>query len=673
MSNPFVELRTGSQNFHAGGAEASKLESRTHIDITLTAFGTTETLTLPAQTCTKVVELKEGLAKYLGYMEPAELIFVTKIGSFYKQLADTDQVVRKITVKGIKDFKFPAYRYEHPYGIIGAGYLGIKTAMWLIHQGREDFVVFDRYPRAGGHAWLEMANKTTRLQTEFPTFHVWYGPEWSYSGGTKCGGAPIKHEIWPKQPEMAAHFQKAVDEFGLAPHMHFNTSVESMDVVGEISLTNHSRYYQLYCAPSNTCLKDKQGLAPLAHQHGGEAPLSTVATKSDREPYFYKASCIVQWPGALVHPRIVTYQQEEEFGGPIDYAVEMRYNYDYTTGKTVCIIGHGAFTMENVRTCLEFGAKFIYILCRKRNLTCPRPVSWFINQAHPPVPAAQVLDMLQHGYKLASYDPWDMHSVSGNAQRTSAQITQKTRFGIGDVYFLALGYGLAEVVIGEVRRCSHKTLHLMDGEKVETDCVLKCTGCLGDWRVDRLLRIKEMVGMWVNGDVRRVVQGEADGIDASSFSYTTGGPGIYSSVKQVIHFWDIPNDWRRLHDLGVIAGLPRHVAGEPDPEYPAYFYMVRHALQTGLTIGSSCPILQIKMEKDDAYKHYIQTLCCPLDFLLSEAKKDWEHYEAHIREQGLVPQDAPYIPYFYSREYMDRQFDLYHAEVEKKWGKRMDQ
>ena len=47
----------------------------------------------------------------------------------------------------------------------------------------------------------------------------------------------------------------------------------------------------------------------------------------------------------------------------------------FRTGRTVLL------TLRNIRTCCEYGAKHIWVVCRKRNLTCPRVVSWFINQA----------------------------------------------------------------------------------------------------------------------------------------------------------------------------------------------------------------------------------------------------------------------------------------------------
>mmetsp|Transcript_84984 Transcript_84984/g.275218 ORF Transcript_84984/g.275218 Transcript_84984/m.275218 type:complete len:386 (+) Transcript_84984:3-1160(+) len=379
------------------------------------------------------------------------------------------------------------------------------------------------------------------------------------------------------------------------------------------------------------------------------------------------------WPGALVYPRPVHYKGEELFGGPMDYAVEMRFDYSHVPGKVVTIIGHGAFTMENIRTCLENSMKHLYVLCRKMNLTCPRPASWFVNQSNPPMAAAQMLDMLSHAYKMVKVDgevvdPWKMHSVMANSARTHATIMQKTRFGIGDVYFLSSAYGLMNIIVGSVKRCTFHTLHLEDGNKIECEVVLKCTGCLGDWKVDKLLKIKEMRGLYVNGDIRRVCSGEADGINASQFSLTTGGPGMYSMVKQLVHFWDVPNDWHRLLDMGILDQLPVHKAGEPNEEFPAYFFTASHAQSAGVVMSSVSPLLQQKCGNDEVYKNYIQLLCIPTERIIREAKADWEYYEKKFRETNMVPADAPYIPYPYDVPFMERQFEIHREYAAKRYG-----
>jgi hypothetical protein len=431
-------------------------------------------------------------------------------------------------------------------------------------------------------------------------------------------------------------------------------------------LTTKTRWYQLKFHPVNYEVKEVQGGGALQHQQGGDESLEKhlqEQAKQHRQMEEVKVSCLCQWPGALTFPRPVVYKGEEMFGGQMDYAVEMRFDYSHVKKSVVTIIGHGAFTMENIRTCLENCCKKIYLLCRKLNLTCPRPISWFINQSNPPITAAHCLDMLQHTYKHIGIDPWEIHSVRGNSARTNATVIQKTRFGIGDVYFLAHMYGLMEIKIGNVKRCSHKTLHLDTGDTIECDCVLKCTGCLGDWKVDKLLKIKEMVGFWVNGDSRRVCTGEADGIQAASFGSTTGGPGMHNMIRSMLHFWDCPADFNRLEQDGITKQLPVHRAGEPNEEFPAYFYTANHAQGTAILLTSACPMLQYLTKDEGAYKHFIQTHCLPLKRLIQEAKADWEHYEKLFRDEEMVPADTPYIPYYVTEEFMTEQMKFHEEHL----------
>jgi len=331
-------------------------------------------------------------------------------------------------------------------------------------------------------------------------------------------------------------------------------------------------------------------------------------------------------------------------------------------GKRVAIHGHGAFTMENVRTCLEYGTKHIYIVCRKINLTCPRMVSWFVNQSDPPIPCNQLLDMLKVCYKHLGLDPWEFHSVTANKARTHGSMHQKTRFGIGDVYFLSSAYGLLDVVVDNIKRCTFRTLHLETGRKLEEiDCILKCTGLLPDWTTDQVLRLKVMKGFWINGDFRRFLCADPDGIHASNFSVTTAGPGNYANNKMLKHFWDIPREWLNLEEQGLLSMLPESRAGEPEPGMPCYFIDARHANAAAISMQGMCPLLQEKIQGDGPYKKFIQHECVPLSRIYSEAKADWERYEVHFREKGMVPMDAPHVPYLYTMEYMIEQDKIHQS------------
>ena len=43
---------------------------------------------------------------------------------------------------------------------------GLMTALDFLRQGRTNFVILERYDSWGGTTWRDVANETTKLQTE---------------------------------------------------------------------------------------------------------------------------------------------------------------------------------------------------------------------------------------------------------------------------------------------------------------------------------------------------------------------------------------------------------------------------------------------------------------------------------------------------------------------------
>ena len=127
-------------------------------------------------------------------------------------------------------------------------------------------------------------------------------------------------------------------------------------------------------------------------------------------------------------------------------------------------------------------------------------------------------------------DQWSYYSVISNEARTNVTIKQKARFGIGDVYFLAAACGYCEHIVDDTKRVSGNTIHLNSGRKLEdVRSILKLCGFNGEplrmklmqgrgmlarsptclcarhyhtlkqrFANDRLLKIKELYGWWVN-------------------------------------------------------------------------------------------------------------------------------------------------------------------------------
>merc|ERR550534_1458206 len=196
------------------------------------------------------------------------------------------------------------------------------------------------------------------------------------------------------------------------------------------------------------------------------------------------------YPGNLTIPRRFSYKGEEDFGRPAAYAICNDFEYNEVTGQEIAIVGHGAFAVENLRTCLEYSAKKVYMICRRKNLACPRITSWFVNQSASAISGRLYMLSSEPAYKLTGFDPWSYYAVNTNERRTNVNLVQKARFGIGDVYFIAIAMGMCEVLTDDVKRLSDGVVHLVSGRKLEVGALLKLLGFNGNFDVDRLLQIK---------------------------------------------------------------------------------------------------------------------------------------------------------------------------------------
>ncbi|CAE7367385.1 Cdc40, partial [Symbiodinium necroappetens] len=492
--------------------------SQTPVQTELRINGSDEVLVVPIVTSTKVLELKQQLAMKLG-VDPDSLQFATKAGCSWRMQMDHEEVRRQVNVKGIKSFKPERTKYEDPFLIIGAGHIGLRHGLFLLQNDHPNFIIVDRRDKVGGTSWISQANKTSKLQTELGTYHLQYDEQ---------NPVPKDMATWPSRDELLDHFAKVSSEYGLMPYIQLETNVKAITVNG-----NSCAHGPLEVSLEAT--QNYTGVLPPEPTGKGVKQL--------------RVSSVFMYPGNLSFPRQDTYLGEDLFGGMIEYAMFDTIDYDQAArGKDVMIAGHGAFGVENIRTCCEFSAKRIYMVCRRTNLACPRVSSWFCNQSHPAIPASLFLESMEPAYKLIGYDPWSYHSVTYNSARTSAQISQKARFGIGDVYFLALSMGKCEVIVDEVKRLSEGRVHLQSGRELSVQTILKVFGFVGDQEVDRLLKIKSMYGYWADADNRRFTASENPGVYASNFGGTSLSPGAIFFTLMASHVMWFPRDWQRLVD-----------------------------------------------------------------------------------------------------------------------------
>uniref|UniRef100_A0A7S4WK16 Uncharacterized protein n=1 Tax=Alexandrium monilatum TaxID=311494 RepID=A0A7S4WK16_9DINO len=606
--------------------------SKGWITVTLKILATGETQSFPTETGTSVQEVAERLAWKLS-MPPEEIRFVQKQGTIYRIMYPHEQVSRNMTVKGIKSFKRLPHKYSHPKAIIGAGHIGLRMAMFL-HQRKDfNFIVFDRMFRVGGTSWMYQANSTSKLQTEYGAYHLTYGEEFTIPTDFTTP--------WPSRNALLDHFERVSNEVGIMPYVRLNTNVKTMEVM--------SRGRE-FTGPESLRI-ERYELTTESMEQGrlkyGKMLTATAETAGEEQTVNVCSICM--FPGNLTLPRMETYKGEDAFDGDIGYAMFNEIDYHKLEGENVTIVGHGAFAVENIRTCCEFDVAQIYLVCRRKNLSCPRVASWMSNRSLNPLSNARFMKVMEPMYKLIDLDPWSYHSVQANEKRTTCQINQKARFGIGDIYFLSICTGKCELIedpLG-VKRVSRHEVHLGSGRKLHCKAILKLLGLVGEMDNDRLLKIKEMVGFWPNGDPRRYIVAEPVSVMCSQMGGTSLSPGAYQWSLHGLYFIDFPTDFA----AGPVASgiLPRHkqdLSDEATPK-PAYVVDARHGTQTGMAVGMSTPGLGELEFTSGFIKAVRHRLCHPIKKFIAQAKEDWDHYAKKMIAGGFGA-DKPYPEYPYT-------------------------
>jgi len=615
-------------------AEATTLEdySKTSVTTQLLLWGSDETLSLPVTVATTVWDVKLMLGQRLAVEPTGTMNFVTKQGCYWREQLDHEEIRRKVWVRGIKTFERERVEHPHPIAVIGAGHIGLRQAMIFLKHRQTNFVVFDRKPKVGGQSWWDQANTTSKLQTELGVYHLNFD---------ETLPPPKSDYPWPSRNELLEHFAACAKEYGLLPYCRLSTNVKHLDSSGFDALSQRM----------NNKWDTKYELTLER----------TDAPKGKRQETHFQASAVMLYPGNLSIPRRDTYKGEDIFleaGGCIAYGMFDELDYSEIRGKNVAIVGHGAFAVENVRSCMEYDAGQLYLVCRRKNLSMPRYVSWLINQSKSPVSAGLTLDAMSPMYDLVGFDQWSYYAVQSNAARTNCSIQQKVRFGIGDVYFLAISWGKLEVIedpLG-VKRVAERTMFCGSGRKLDVDAILKLLGFVGNAENDRLMRIKEMVGFWVNGDPKRYLVAEPISVMATNFGGTSFSPGAIQWSEMGMHFVHYPMDFYGIVETGM---LPRHKAEGEDR--PAYVVDARYGTSSMILVAAMVPWLGERGLVEGKLKHERMWALHPIDKYLKYCKEDWDHYCTKMRAEGRSGPEYPYTSEV-ARRYLDA------AEAEHRKG-----
>jgi len=561
-------------------------------------------------------------------------IFIQKGAGKTRTLRDLEEIRTNTVVKGIKSFEREAQKWPHAHCIIGAGHSGLRQALSFLKEGITNFVVYDRHAEVGGAAWVEQANNSSKLQTEFGVYHLQYDPDYP---------VPTNYKTQPSARELREHFLEISEEYGIMPYVHLNRNVATMEVATDRNdPSGFSQTYQLIIEQT------KSGPNP------GEETMIECST-------------MAAFPGGLINPKRATFKGEDVFEGQLGYGMYNEFDYTRVAQERVVILGFGAFATENIRTCVEHHVGHLTMICRRKNLTMPRPVSWMVNQSLWPVPGKMWLDMAKKFYDLGADaglgDPWTYYAVMTTEKRINATLRQDSRFGIGDVIYLACAYGKCKILTDQVKRMKNNGIQLETGPTVECEHIIKVFGFLGDCTTDKLFATKKMEGWHVNGDFRRFIWSENPGIDAGKFGGTSFSPGAISTAELVSWIIRYPVDAFMIVGTGVLPTKKFDASSAR----PCYVWDPRSAGQIGMMYGG-IPGYAEKTANHGFFNRQRQLEMHPLEVHLDECIADWHKYCA-IFEEGGATQERP--PYPFTAEYLREMVALQDKEAQDEQDKQM--
>lgn len=583
-------------------------KSQTYRQITVTVEGTHEALTFSAARSSTVREVMHVVGLFCQ-VDPERVILKVKRGAHLSVLRRDEECPSYVYVGGnVKSIERPRAKFEHPVAIIGLGLSGITCLLRFNRLGRTDLVALEKWGDFGGHSWIAVPNKFTKLQTEKSTYGADY-MDLAAKVPDKIGGGSVNYSNWPSRDTILLLLREQARAHGIEQYAMFNREVHKVSSCGS------GRY---------------------AIQHSD-------AREEDSPADLLVAGAVVALPGFLHELNEVDFPGEDQFGGYIEYSSFDRFDYTRATGKVVLMYGHGAFTIENVRTLCEHRCKKVFVVCRYRNLCGTKMASWLSNSV-PALPAVLLLDCFKVMYSLVGYDPWTSPSVTTDAKRTSALINQRTIFGVTDIYFLAGYYGLMEVIVSEMEHLTHHTAHLKSGEKVPCECIVKAIGTKPSFRTSKQMGIKEIVGTWINGDPLRPIALSPKGVYARNFGTFSFGPGIAMNMVLLPWFVDFPQDFELVKDD---RAMPR----SKDGEWPAFVVGVQYMFPMLVMIQSKLPQLAKAMAEMEKIKMLKSQQTHPLDQYLAQCRAEWDMYIKFFREHNMVD-DRPDPPYPYTEEIM---------------------
>eukprot|EP00931_Biecheleriopsis_adriatica_P060210 TRINITY_DN3613_c0_g1_i4.p1 TRINITY_DN3613_c0_g1~~TRINITY_DN3613_c0_g1_i4.p1 ORF type:complete len:1892 (+),score=391.96 TRINITY_DN3613_c0_g1_i4:160-5835(+) len=303
--------------------------------------------------------------------------------------------------------------------VVGAGVCGLMAAAEISKQGMK-CIVLEKTQHVMG-CWRSAANSTSHVAVCEPAYRFEHGS-------------------------------------GSAPPSDF-TSRDEILYEGEL-FVSHNKIKITYGAEV-TNIQRKEDIWEVSYVEDGET-------------YTIRSKGVFVALGAQQTPRTLKYDNEEDFKGTICYGIKDQMPLEKYQGASVCIVGSGAFAMENVRTALLHGASHVTLIYRRSIQCWPRVLHYL----------ATLGDTTLGELSKTYYEAVRWAGLEGKVEDfMSLQCTAQPT--ASDIFFLAYKTGRLTLQKGEVNKVLSEGVQLKDGQVIDCSVLLKCVG----WQEPALSKI----------------------------------------------------------------------------------------------------------------------------------------------------------------------------------------
>ncbi len=174
-------------------------------------------------------------------------------------------------------------------------------------------------------------------------------------------------------------------------------------------------------------------------------------------------------------PRTIEWPGEDTYRGtPVIGHSDETAGLDWR-GKNVVVVGMGAFAVENVRTALEAGARYVTVVCRRHGTVCPKIID-YLNFSTP------YDERFEHESKsnIRNMMLWKkLYDMSGATQPEcwmgKIKHTGHT-ISVSDLWFIAHFLKKMETVTGSISGLYENGVIVNENKRIEADIVVTCVG-----------------------------------------------------------------------------------------------------------------------------------------------------------------------------------------------------